>query len=205
MSLIRSHDWLRHEANRAWTIHPGAVPTPQFVGDCPRPSSDRSLCLSRLTFQPFHPQPPHLTISPRSSLARYVIVVTCRVYPRGDPEGQGICPSRSQGFAIYQEGSPTGSAESGSPFVTDWLFSSGCSPPLLLKLPVTSVGFRPVTLAWKGLHRFRSSAFADALARSVPRPEQRSARKGRCCNRSQPSLKAAISRNGTAHFEEEAG
>ena len=59
--------------------------------DCPRPSSDRSLYLSRLTFLPFRPQPPHRHFS-TIGLARYITVVDHHVYPWVAPEGQGNVP-----------------------------------------------------------------------------------------------------------------
>jgi hypothetical protein len=123
MSLIRSLGWLRHEANRAWTIQPGAVPTPVFDDSiCPRPSSDRSPCLSRLTFQPFHPQPPHNHFA-TVDFARYVTAVACRVYPPGRPRGSRDLPVARSRVRHLQGGSPTGSAESGS-----LSLRTGCSP-----------------------------------------------------------------------------
>ena len=79
----------------------------------PRPSPDRSPCLSRLTFRPLHLQPPHchfVTVA----LARYFTAVTCRVYPPGQTVqvgGMAVARSRVQ---TSPGASPTGLAESSS-------------------------------------------------------------------------------------------
>ncbi len=80
---------------------------------CPRPSPDRSPCLSRLTFPPLHLQPPHchfVTVA----LTRYFTAVTCRVYPPGQTvqvEGMAVARSRVR---TSPGASPTGLAESSS-------------------------------------------------------------------------------------------
>ena len=79
----------------------------------PRPSPDRSPCLSRLTFRPLHLQPPHchfVTVA----LTRYFTAVTCRVSPPGQtvPVG-GRAVARSRVRTLLGA-SPTGLAESSS-------------------------------------------------------------------------------------------
>ena len=79
----------------------------------PRPSPDRSPCLSRLTFRPLHLQPPHchfVTVA----LTRYFTAVTCRVYPPGQTlqvGGRAVARSRVRASPAP---SPTGLAESSS-------------------------------------------------------------------------------------------
>ena len=79
----------------------------------PRPSPDRSPCLSRLTFRPLHLQPPHchfVTVA----LSRYFTAVTCRVYPPGQTvQVGGMAVARSRVRALPGP-SPTGLAESSS-------------------------------------------------------------------------------------------
>ena len=79
----------------------------------PRPSPDRSPCLSRLTFRPLHLQPPHchfVTVA----LTRYFTAVTCRVYPpRQTSQVGGMAVARSRVRASPGP-SPTGLAESSS-------------------------------------------------------------------------------------------
>ncbi len=79
----------------------------------PRPSLDRSPCLSRLTFRPLHLQPPHchfVTVA----LARYFTAVTCRVYPPGQTvQVGGMAVARSR-VRTSPGASPTGLAESSS-------------------------------------------------------------------------------------------
>ena len=79
----------------------------------PRPSPDRSPCLSRLTFRPLHLQPPHchfVTVA----LARYFTAVTCRVYPPGQTvQVGGMAVARSR-VRTSPGASPTGLAESSS-------------------------------------------------------------------------------------------
>ncbi len=68
----------------------------------PRPVTDRSPCLSRLTFRPFRLQPPtchFVTVA----FARYFTAVTCRVYPPGRRKGRWDSPSHGQGFGHRQE------------------------------------------------------------------------------------------------------
>ena len=128
MSSIRSCDQLRHRAGRAWTLHSGAVPTPLFNDrNCPRPVTDRSPCLSRLNFRPFHPQPPHHHFA-TINLARYFIVVACRVYPSGLAR-KPVGPLRTTRVRRMPASSPTGSAESGS-----FSLRTGLSPRIALHL-----------------------------------------------------------------------
>ena len=78
----------------------------------PRPVPDRSPCLSRLTFRPFHLQPPSrhfVTVA----FIRYITAVTCRVYPPGRLKVGGIAVARSR-VRTLPEASPTGLAESSS-------------------------------------------------------------------------------------------
>jgi hypothetical protein len=74
---------------------------------------DRSPCLSRLNFRPFHPQPPQYHFA-MLGLACYVIVMACHVYPPGRPIGSGDLPVARSRVRRLLAGSPTGSAESGS-------------------------------------------------------------------------------------------
>ena len=74
---------------------------------------DRSPCLSRLNFRPFHPQPPHYHFV-MIDFARYFIVMTCRVYPSGRPRGSRDLPVARSRVRHLLAGSPTGLAESGS-------------------------------------------------------------------------------------------
>ena len=79
----------------------------------PRPVPDSSPCLSRLTFRPFHLQPPHchfVTVA----LTRYFTAVTCRVSPPGQTVqvgGRAVARSRVR---TLLGASPTGLAESSS-------------------------------------------------------------------------------------------
>ena len=79
----------------------------------PRPSPDRSPCLSHLTFRPLHLQPPHchfVTVA----FPRYFTAVTCRVYPPGQTlqvGGRAVARSRVRASPAP---SPTGLAESSS-------------------------------------------------------------------------------------------
>ena len=79
----------------------------------PRPSPDRSPCLSRLTFRPLHLQPPHchfVTVA----FPRYFTAVTCRVYPPGQTvQVEGMAVARSRVRTLLGA-SPTGLAESSS-------------------------------------------------------------------------------------------
>lgn len=139
VDLLR--DQPRHEAHPAWTIPPGAVPTPVFndltVHDL---AHDRSLCLFRLTFRPFHPQPPHCHFV-SVDFARYVIAETCCVYPPGRPIRSKGSPSRSKG-SPFTSRLPDRLGRIRFTFVTDWSFVSGCSPPCVAttQLPLSTTG-----------------------------------------------------------------
>ncbi len=85
---------------------------------------------SSTTASPFH----------HDDLPRYIVVMACRVDPPGRPRGSGDLPVTRSRVRHLLAGSPTGLAESGSHHITDWSFSSGCSPPLLTEtqLPLDS-------------------------------------------------------------------
>ena len=115
----------------------------------PRSVPDRSPCLSRLTFRPFHLQPPFrhfVTVA----FTRYVIAVTCRVYPPGRRRGRWDLPSHGQGFGHRQE--PPRQAWPNRVHIR-------CGLVVRLRLlstfphgnAVTTFDFRLVTIAWKGL------------------------------------------------------
>jgi hypothetical protein len=126
----------------------------------PRPVPDSSPYLSRLTFRPFHLQPPHchfVTVA----LTRYFTAVTVRVYPSGRPHRSMGLPSRGPGFGHCQE--PPRQAWPNRVHIRYGLV---VRLRLLSTLPhgnaVTTFDYRPVTLAWKGLPPSRSNAFAGA-------------------------------------------
>ncbi len=79
----------------------------------PRPSPDRSPCLSRLTFQPLHLQPPHchfVTVA----FPRYFTAVTCRVSPPGQTVQVATRAVARSRVRTLPGASPTGLAESSS-------------------------------------------------------------------------------------------
>jgi hypothetical protein len=95
----------------------------------PRPSPDRSPCLSRLTFRPFHLQPPHchfVTVA----FARYFTAVTCRVYPPGQTDQVGGSAVARSRVRTSPGASPTGLAESSS-----LALRTGRSPQVALHPP----------------------------------------------------------------------
>lgn len=111
----------------------------------PRPVPDSSPCLSRLTFRPFHLQPPHchfVTVA----LTRYFTAVTVRVYPSGRPLRSMGLPSRGPGFGHCQE--PPRQAWPNRVHIRYGLV---VRLRLLSTLPhgnaVTTFDYRPVTLA----------------------------------------------------------
>jgi len=111
----------------------------------PRPSPDRSPCFTRLTFRPFHLQPPHGHFA-TVAFPRDVTAVTCRVYPPGRLLGRRDMPSRDQGFGHRSE--PPRQAWPNRVHVRDGLV---VRLRLLSTLPhghaVTTVDFRLITFA----------------------------------------------------------
>lgn len=87
--------------------------------------------------------------------------MACRVYPPGRPSRSVGSPSRGQGFAHYSE-----APRLAWPKRVHLRYGLVILLRLLSTLPpgnaVTTVGFRPVTLAWKGLSPFCSNAFTGA-------------------------------------------
>lgn len=73
----------------------------------------RFTCLSRLTFRPFHLQPPHRHF-PIIALTRYLSEIGRRVESPGRPIRSGILPVTRSRVRLSTAGSPTGSAESSS-------------------------------------------------------------------------------------------
>jgi hypothetical protein len=130
----------------------------------PRPESDRSPCLSRLNFRPFHPQPPHNHFA-TIDFARYIIVVTCPCLSL-DGLNESVGPtSHGQGFAVCQR-----THRQVRPNQVHFRYGL----VVLLRMLSTSThvnavtfGFRRVTLAWRGLAPHCSIAFTGALALSL--------------------------------------
>ena len=107
----------------------------------PRPVPDRSPCLSRLTFRPFHLQPPSrhfVTVA----FIRYITAVTCRVYPPGRLKGRWDRRRTVKGSDIARS-LPDRLGRIEFTYVTDWSFVSGCSPPFLTEtqLPLSTTGW----------------------------------------------------------------
>ena len=138
----------------------------------PRPESDRSPCLSRLNFRPFHPQPPHNHFA-TIDFARYIIVVTC---PCLSLDGliESVGPtSHGRGFAVCQR-APRQVWPNQVHFRYGLVVLLGLLSTFSRENAVTS-GFRRVTFAWKGLAPYYSNAFTGALALPVPRQDSRRA------------------------------
>lgn len=124
-------------------------PLPQLTVRRPRPVPDRSPCLSRLIFRPFRLQPPRchfVTVA----FTCYFTAVTCRAYPPGRPLRSVGSPSHGQGFEYH-----TDSPRLAWPNRVHYCYGLVFRLRLLSTLPrgnaVTTVDYRPVTLAWKGL------------------------------------------------------
>ena len=138
---------------RAWAIGHEASPTAKFNGSIVHVLTlDRSPCLSRLNFRPFHPQPPHHHFT-MIDLARYVTVMAClRLSPETTRKSRGTTSHR-QGFAVCQL-----APRQVWPNQVHFRYGLVILLRLLLTLShenaITTVGFRRVTFAWKGLPPF---------------------------------------------------
>ena len=124
---------------------------------------DRSPCLSRLNFPPFHPQPPY-DLFAMIVLTRYIIVMTC---PRLSSERLKVVEDNIAQTRVHRlpGGSPLGLAESGS-----LSLRTGLSPRVALHLFLRKRSYLWIqagnvrlegtyTLLFKRLHR-RTSPLA---------------------------------------------
>ena len=95
------------------------------------PGQSSSPFLSRLTFQPFHLQPPHIHFATSAS-ARYC---TQRCLTESIPLAEQYKCSRdgrrSVKSSIFSRNLPDRIGRIEFAFATDWLFSSDCSPPFI--------------------------------------------------------------------------
>ncbi len=174
----------------------------------PRPSPDRSPCLSRLTFRPLHLQPPHchfVTVA----LSRYFTAVTCRVYPPGQTvQVGGMAVARSRVRALPGP-SPTGLAESSSLALRIGRSSQVALHPSSRKrsyhcrLQAGNVSLEGTfTLLIKRLHRRTSGGLQAAVHQASPDfsspvvARRRKRRPGKACDRDLRSRTRAVRRGG---------
>jgi len=121
-------------------------PLPLLTIRRPRPVPDSSPCLSRLTFRPFRLQPPHchfVTVA----LTRYFTAVTCRVYPSGRPLRSGDCRRTVKG-SDFTSSLPDRLGRIEFTLRYGLVFRLRLLSTLPHGNAVTTVDYRPVTLAW---------------------------------------------------------
>ena len=137
-----------------------------------RSGADRPPCLSRLNFRTFRLQPPYCHFI-ALGLTRYRRLIhrcdcrtDCRSHCRLTSGHHRADCVRSKVRALLGH-SPTGLAESSSPYGYGLLFHLRLLSTLSRDNAVTTFGYRPVTLAWLGLPPNNSIAFTGALAKVV--------------------------------------